>query len=294
MRIERHLALVVEDNAEDAEHAAAVCASLGFRVMVARTQEEAERLMTEHRFCLLVLDLDLPMNERTGTRIETGMNVLRGFRIRFGRDDAAVVVNSAYGQSSENVVQALKLGANDFSQKGERGRRSLDDRILDALKETCEARHARCPNVQVHRALAAPTVQPLVERPRELTGQPEGAHRLHFTGACRHRRYQLILDGREVWLRKETILVVGRLARQLQDAASDGWVHWKAEGLSHHSATVGRAVRDLRERAGVDDLIVRDGEGSARLNCAPADVTFDVQSMRTSFSELVDAVSGAA
>ncbi len=78
----------------------------GFVVAAAESRQEAERLLDEARFDLLLSDLRLPDG--------SGIDVLRTLR-RSG-SEAACVILTAFGDV-RSAVEAMKLGASDFLEK---------------------------------------------------------------------------------------------------------------------------------------------------------------------------------
>jgi adenylate cyclase len=100
--------LIVDDNAMNRDMLARRLARRGYAVAVAENGHEALDMVAEQQFDLLLLDIMMP-----GI---SGLEVLRLLRQRYSVADLPIIMATAKDQS-EDVVAALKLGANDYVTK---------------------------------------------------------------------------------------------------------------------------------------------------------------------------------
>ncbi len=100
--------LVVDDNELNRDMLSRRLGSRGFRVEVAEDGASALEMVDRHDFDLVLLDVMMP-----GI---TGIDVLRSLRERFSESDLPVVMATAR-DATEDVVEALRLGANDYVTK---------------------------------------------------------------------------------------------------------------------------------------------------------------------------------
>ena len=100
--------LVVDDNEMNRDMLSRRLGKRGYEVMVAEGGAEALELVSEHRFDLVLLDIMMPGMD--------GCEVLE--RLRATHDPARLPVIMATARTeSEDVVRALKMGANDYVTK---------------------------------------------------------------------------------------------------------------------------------------------------------------------------------
>ncbi len=97
--------LVVDDNEVNRDLLSRRLVSAGYAVAGAASGPEALAALEEGRFDLVLLDVMMPEMD--------GLEVLRRIRARFGVGELPVVMASALGDS-RNLVDALRLGANDY------------------------------------------------------------------------------------------------------------------------------------------------------------------------------------
>lgn len=97
--------LVVDDNEVNRDLLSRRLLAAGFSVAGAASGPEALTALDEGRFDLVLLDVMMPEMD--------GLEVLRRIRARFGVGELPVVMASALGDS-RNLVDALRLGANDY------------------------------------------------------------------------------------------------------------------------------------------------------------------------------------
>ena len=100
--------LVVDDNSLNRDMLSRRLGSRGFRVEVAEDGHAALELVEKHEFDLVLLDVMMP-----GL---SGIDVLKRVRERFSESDLPVVMATAR-DATEDVVEALHLGANDYVTK---------------------------------------------------------------------------------------------------------------------------------------------------------------------------------
>jgi class 3 adenylate cyclase len=100
--------LVVDDNELNRDMLSRRLGSRGFRVAVAVDGASALEMVERQDFDLVLLDVMMP-----GI---TGTEVLRRLRERFSESDLPVVMATAR-DATEDVVEALRLGANDYVTK---------------------------------------------------------------------------------------------------------------------------------------------------------------------------------
>jgi len=100
--------LVVDDNAENREMLSRRLRGQGFTIATAENGPEALRLLDETPFDLVLLDVVMPGM--------SGLEVLRDLRSRHDAADLPVIMATARDDSND-VVTALRLGANDYVTK---------------------------------------------------------------------------------------------------------------------------------------------------------------------------------
>ena len=100
--------LVVDDNELNRDMLSRRLGSRGFRVAVAEDGASALAMVEKQEFSLVLLDVMMPgLN---------GIDVLKRLRERFSESDLPVVMATAR-DATEDVVEALHLGANDYVTK---------------------------------------------------------------------------------------------------------------------------------------------------------------------------------
>jgi len=100
--------LVVDDNEDNRDLLSRRLVAAGFAVAAVSSGPEALAALSEGRFDLVLLDVMMPEMD--------GLEVLRRIRARFGVTELPVVMASALGESRD-LVEALRLGANDYVTK---------------------------------------------------------------------------------------------------------------------------------------------------------------------------------
>ncbi len=100
--------LVVDDNEVNLQMLSRRLRSHGYQVSVARDGAEALRAVQRESFDAILLDVVMP--------VLTGLDVLRSIRERLSPADLPVIMTTAQGES-DKIVEALRLGANDYVTK---------------------------------------------------------------------------------------------------------------------------------------------------------------------------------
>ncbi len=100
--------LVVDDNEDNRDLLSRRLVAAGYAVAVASSGPEALAALAEGRFDAVLLDVMMPEMD--------GLEVLRRIRARYGVNELPVVMASALGESRD-LVEALRLGANDYVTK---------------------------------------------------------------------------------------------------------------------------------------------------------------------------------
>jgi len=113
--------LVVDDNELNRDMLSRRLGSRGFKVQVAEDGARALAMIEQQPFDLVLLDVMMP-----GL---TGIDVLKKLRERFSESELPVVMATAR-DATEDVVEALRLGANDYVTK------PLDFAVVLARVET--------------------------------------------------------------------------------------------------------------------------------------------------------------
>jgi len=108
MTVSQGSLLVVDDDAMNRDMLSRRLARHGYTVAVAEDGEQALKMIEGQKFDLVLLDIMMP-----GV---SGLQVLENLRRRNSMADLPVIMATAKDESSD-IVQALKLGANDYVTK---------------------------------------------------------------------------------------------------------------------------------------------------------------------------------
>ena len=108
MTVSQGSLLVVDDDAMNRDMLSRRLARQGYTVAVAEDGEQALKMIEGQTFDLVLLDIMMP-----GV---SGLQVLEILRQRHSMADLPVIMATAKGESSD-IVEALKLGANDYVTK---------------------------------------------------------------------------------------------------------------------------------------------------------------------------------
>jgi len=172
-------ALVVEDSQDVAEQVRERLESIGHTCDSAETQDEARKLLAQHAYTYILLDLEIPVRYGRMARIDYGKNLLREIRQTRGYEDVPIIVITAHGHESYRLPsEVLRLGgADDFVAKPFLdGDQKLEKSIADVLRSSGRSR----PGAKSHSRLAPAAEPPMSFERGELTFYPS---RVELCGA---------------------------------------------------------------------------------------------------------------
>ena len=103
----------------------------GHEVIIAPSQRDAYHVLDDHAFDFALLDLRLPTHVGDmDPNAEVGFAILKHIRERFSAEMFPVIVMTAYEETSQTAVRALRTGANDYITKPfEDSSISLDEKL---------------------------------------------------------------------------------------------------------------------------------------------------------------------
>jgi len=282
-----HTALIVDDNAEVLQALRNMLDSLGHRYHCAGTQEEADRLLSRHDVCYVLLDLELPVRSNSLAKIQVGFNLLEQIRARFAKNQLPIIVMTAHGEGHAYTVRAFKMGCTDYIKKPlDEEPEPLEDKIREAMRQTCELHHSTCPNTETPRGGRPKSATP-PKRTYGQSGAYRARHTFHFNGECRKRRYLMRVNDQEAWVKLETFACLWKLAVRLRDNPP-GWLHHTDLHPNAHSA-IHRLKKDLAKTVGLDgSYIDNDGHGRFRLSTPPENITYDPEPLKAYHSALFE------
>ncbi len=281
-----HLGLVVDNDDEVLQEVKNILTSLGHECGCVTTQQDAEALLADRRFCYVLLDLELPVRTNQIAKIQVGFNLLEQIRARFSREELPVIVMTAHGKGHEYTVRAFKMGADDYIKKPfDEEPQPLEDKIREAMQKTCEKNHASCPNARAPQKGTGKRAAPRPRGKRDQSWPYRTRHRFHFNGECRKRRYLIRVNGKDAWVRLDTFTCLWKLAVALLNVPP-GWLRDFHDNA--HSA-IYRLKQDLAKVTGLDgDCIENDGHGQFRLSVPPENVTYDEGPLKAYHSALYE------
>ena len=107
----------------------------GLHVTIAPNQRDAYHRLDKESFEFALLDLRLPTHAGDmDPNSQVGFDILKHIRERFRPDQLPIVVMTAYEETSQTAVRALRLGANDYITKPfEDSVISLDAKLRDIV-----------------------------------------------------------------------------------------------------------------------------------------------------------------
>lgn len=190
--------LVIEDDRALADVLRMKLEREGHQVVVAPSQRDAYHLLDDHSFDFALLDLRLPTHVGDmDPNAEVGFAILKHIRERFPPKTFPVMVMTAYEETSQTAVRALRTGANDYITKPfEDSPVSLDEKLRELA--SC-VQHTKRTNSMM------------------MTGGVNKAHQVVFR-AGRVELNGIVVDGRFA----DLVLLLGKRALMLSfDTAGD-------------------------------------------------------------------------
>lgn len=146
---ERHIALVVEDDAETADDLSEILRSIDCGSIVVDNVEDALVELKKKPFCLILLDLEIKSDsDSIKGHVEHGKALLRKIREKYGDHNGVpfwlpVLIVSGFAREVNEAVEVMKDGASDVIQKPLKSRQ-VSDRIRQALQVSGRETHDRC------------------------------------------------------------------------------------------------------------------------------------------------------
>ena len=249
--IQRHLALLVEDDAFYREQHTQILEAIGCVVISCDNQEDALRLFREHRFCLVILDMSIRgTSEGIKDRPSFGFTVLEELRRLSPHHNGVcwwlpIIATSAVVSSPNDIVRVMSRGAATFLAKTV-PELELRERLTEELRRAGRDTHEGCA------ARPVPPSLPEGAFPVRITGEPIDRRTVVFLGDCR-----LMLTESEL----HTLLKLG---------AHDG------KGFGVHKSRIGkdkdvsqqieRLRKALYPAVGERQVIENNGQGDYRLS----------------------------
>lgn len=126
----KHTILVVDDEAFNTQTVSYILNKEGYRVLTAFSGEEALRQMSDNEIDLVILDVLMPG--------KSGITICKKIREKYSLIELPVLI-STVGNKNDDLVLALKAGANDFISKPFEEKEVISRvRTLIALKSSME------------------------------------------------------------------------------------------------------------------------------------------------------------
>jgi DNA-binding response OmpR family regulator len=261
----RHVALLVEDEPEMAEELGELLESLGYDHIHASTQEEAKRLAERGRFCFVILDLQIKVNEDSiKPRVEAGQHLLEHIRSLYPRRNSAdkyglqILVMSGHTKEHHYVVKAFQNGADDFITKPlSDNQPPFSDKLRDALRRSQREQHAQCA-AAMSNARASAMPMPVSEPRLSLT----------VTAVLQGERIEVRFGERTAPLSPNPFVILLHLiAGRLR--GGEGWVHRDDMGATDEQGWKGISRLKEQLRPALPDgqpFYENDGHGRYRLH----------------------------
>lgn len=138
-------AFVIEDDPILADLLRRRLERVGHGVTVAANQRAAYHLLDQQSFDFVLLDLRLPTHEGDmDPNAQVGFDILDHIRDRFPQERLPVIVMTAYEETSQTAVRALKAGANNYITKPfEDSPVSLDEKLAAIARSIEQASRVR-------------------------------------------------------------------------------------------------------------------------------------------------------
>lgn len=148
----RHVALIIEDEAEMAAEIADLVRPFGHEHLHAETQADAMGCLDRGGFCYVLLDLQIKADRQSiRPRVDSGMALLREIRRRYPRRRAndmhlvPVIVVSGHGREPKNIIDAFRDGIDDFIMKPlSINNQDIGAKIRRCLELAGHLDHGRC------------------------------------------------------------------------------------------------------------------------------------------------------
>lgn len=172
---ERHIALVVEDDAETAEDLVQILESVGCASTVVDNAEDAEKQLQQSSFCLILLDLQIKGKpDSLKGYVEHGKSVLRAVRTRHTNHNGntftlPVLIVSGFARERDEAVDVMKSGANDIVQKP-LASSQVSEKIRLALRDSGRQNHDACGALSIQRRVA-PDAEVVLAIPGDRVGR---------------------------------------------------------------------------------------------------------------------------
>ena len=128
-------ALVIEDDSALADVLHMKLEREGHEATIAPSQHDAYHLLDDRPFDFVLLDLRLPTHAGDmDPSSRVGFDILAHIRDRFAVDELPVIVMTAYEDTSQTAVRALRAGANDYITKPfDDSPISLDEKLREVV-----------------------------------------------------------------------------------------------------------------------------------------------------------------
>lgn len=155
---ERHLALVVEDDAETAEDLVQILESIDCASIVVDNAEDAHKQLQKESFCIILLDLEIRRAaDSIKGHVEHGKSVLRTIRATFSEHretfySLPVLIVSGFARETDVAVEVMKTGASDIIHKPLNSGQ-VSDGIRQALQNSGRRTHEACGEIPKQRGI---------------------------------------------------------------------------------------------------------------------------------------------
>lgn len=263
---QRHLALIVEDDAPAAEGLLEIVKAAGCDATVCDNKAAALGELTSRSYCLVILDLQIKGDQDAiqGHAVH-GESLLREIRAMFPERGPSshvlpVIVVSGVAREVETAVEVMKFGATDLVRKPINSQKIVGA-IETALAGAGRVNHANC------RMLKS---TPRVDRDAIV---------IEIPGARNKTRTAVKVEGRTSWLPVSSLIVLLRL---MVGHMRSSTVHKHDLGATDDSSS--KAVSRLRDYLGhvgsdAQRLITNDQHGSYGLAANVVIGTCDTQEL---------------
>lgn len=280
-QIGAHLALLVEDDPFYVEQHTQILEAIGCSVVACDSREDALRLFSEHRFCLVLLDMSIRgTSDGMKDRPSFGFAVLEELRRASPHHNGVcwwlpIIATSAVVSASSDIVRVMSRGAATFVVKTV-SELELNEILTEELRRAGRATHDGC--------FARP-IPP---------GLPEGAFPVRITGEAVDRRTAVFLGDCRLTLRESELYTFLKLAA------------YEGEGFGVHKSALAKAeksasqqierLRDaLKPAGGEREIIENNGHGFYRLSPDAKIVSCDSEALAGRYrKELLDLARTAA